>query len=308
MQGGRPTERSPGAAAIAKIRLVLPYVSPIDFWRQRPIAVRACRNRDNLGKAASLIAAIAFERRGCSVADPTSSCPTTARMRSVARRFAEGFEAAGLEVWWDQALRSGEAYDKVTEAALRGAKAVVVLWSPRSVDSRWVRAEATIAERTGRSVPAKIEPCDLPVMFGLTQTADLSQWQGAADDKAWLAFLGDVRRMVGKDDAAAPSKAESAPAPVGADSHGCGVSHHPSRRRRGVGIPCRGPDRGHHAGIVAQRPIQGHRSRKDGRPGAASRSTMGDRTGNSSALSGRRQATAQRRNYSADHPDQRHGD
>ena len=54
---------------------------------------------------------------------------------AVAKRFADALAAAGLNVWWDTALRSGEAYDEVTEAALRGAKAVVVLWSPRSVVS-----------------------------------------------------------------------------------------------------------------------------------------------------------------------------
>jgi len=115
----------------------------------------------------------------------------------IARRFAEGFEAQGFEVWWDQALRSGETYDEVTEAALRGAKAVVVLWSPRSVASHWVRSEATIAHRAKTLVPATIEPCDKPVMFELTQTADLTRWNGATDDKAWLAFLNDVRGMVG---------------------------------------------------------------------------------------------------------------
>ena len=51
----------------------------------------------------------------------------------VAKLVAEGFERTGLSVWWDTALRSGQTYDEVTESALREAKAVVVLWSPRSV-------------------------------------------------------------------------------------------------------------------------------------------------------------------------------
>ena len=118
---------------------------------------------------------------------------------ATAKRFADAFAAEGLNVWWDTALRSGEAYDEVTEAALRGAKAVVVLWSPRSVVSRWVRAEATIADRCKTLVPVTIEPCERPIMFELTQTAELSHWAGDAGDKAWLAFLGDVRRFVGRE-------------------------------------------------------------------------------------------------------------
>jgi TolB-like protein len=117
----------------------------------------------------------------------------------VAKLFADAFLRQGMDVWWDQTLRSGETYDEVTEAALRGAKAVVVLWSPRSVASHWVRAEATIAHRAKTLVPAIITPCDKPVMFELTQTADLSHWRGEAEDSGWLAFLGDVRRMVSKD-------------------------------------------------------------------------------------------------------------
>jgi TolB-like protein len=115
---------------------------------------------------------------------------------AVAKLFANEFVQEGLEVWWDQTLRSGETYDEVTEAALRAAKAVVVLWSPRSVVSHWVRAEATIAHRAKTLIPATIEPCDKPVMFELTQTADLAHWQGEPDDPAWQAFLGDVRRTV----------------------------------------------------------------------------------------------------------------
>ena len=40
---------------------------------------------------------------------------------AVARLYADAFAGEGLSVWWDTALRSGEAYDEVTEVALRGA-------------------------------------------------------------------------------------------------------------------------------------------------------------------------------------------
>src|SRR6185503_9718341 len=117
--------------------------------------------------------------------------------QATARRFAEAFAAEGLDVWWDATLRSGEAYDEVTETALKTAKAVVVLWSPRSVVSRWVRAEATLADRNKTLLPVTIEACDRPIMFELTQTADLTRWDGSRADKAWVEFLGDVKRFVG---------------------------------------------------------------------------------------------------------------
>src|SRR5262245_11585188 len=98
--------------------------------------------------------------------------------QSVARRFAEALGHAGSALWWDQALHAGEAYDKVTEHALKEAKAVVVLWSRTSVDSRWVRAEATQGDRNGTLVPVDIEPCQRPIMFELTHTADLTRWKG----------------------------------------------------------------------------------------------------------------------------------
>ncbi len=130
-----------------------------------------------------------------------------------AKLFAEAFQAHGLDVWWDTALTPGEAYDQVTEKALKTAKAVVVLWSSRSVESRWVRAEATLADRNKTLVPCMIEPCERPIMFELTQTAELSHWQGDAMDKAWLAFLAGVRRFVAKE--AAPAVAAPA-APIAA--------------------------------------------------------------------------------------------
>ncbi|MCE9523903.1 MAG: toll/interleukin-1 receptor domain-containing protein, partial [Alphaproteobacteria bacterium] len=119
--------------------------------------------------------------------------------QTTARKFAEALEREGLAVWWDVALRSGDAYDETMEQALKAAKAVVVLWSKASVQSRWVRSEATLADRNKTLVPCMIEPCERPIMFELTQTAELAHWQGDAADRAWTAFLADVRRLVGRE-------------------------------------------------------------------------------------------------------------
>jgi TolB-like protein len=119
---------------------------------------------------------------------------------AVAQTYRDAFTREGFEVWWDQALRSGETYDEVTEVALRSAKAVVVLWSPRSVASRWVRAEATIADRNKTMVPVMIESCERPVMFELTQTADLSYWTGEARDMGWRALVDGLRHRLGRNE------------------------------------------------------------------------------------------------------------
>ncbi|MFC0588206.1 TIR domain-containing protein [Novosphingobium aquiterrae] len=132
---------------------------------------------------------------------------------AIARLYADAFTAAGLKVWWDATLRSGEDYDAVTEHSLRTAKAVVVLWSPRSVISRWVRAEATIADRGQTLMPVMIEPCDRPVMFELKQTAEMSHWRGDVTDKAWLALVSDVKRKAGIAEVEPPAPAPATAAP-----------------------------------------------------------------------------------------------
>jgi TolB-like protein len=121
-----------------------------------------------------------------------------------ARLYADGLEREGLSVWWDQTLRSGESYDEVTEQSLQDAGAVVVLWSRKSVSSRWVRAEATQAERSKKLMPVMIEACTRPIMFELTHTVDMTHWKGDPNDAAWKAYAADVRRFVRKDASPAP--------------------------------------------------------------------------------------------------------
>lgn len=131
--------------------------------------------------------------------------------RTAAKLFAEALMAEGVSVWWDPVLRTGETYDEVIERNLREAALVVVLWSPRSVKSKWVRAEATIGERKGGLLPVLIEACDRPIAFELVQTANLAGWAGGRDDARWADFMADLRAALST--RAAAVGAHTAPPP-----------------------------------------------------------------------------------------------
>jgi len=134
---------------------------------------------------------------------------------AIAGKMAAALKAAGHNVWWDQALKSGEFYDQVTETALREARLVVVLWSKASVASNWVRSEATVALQRGALAPVMIEACQRPVMFELNQSTDLTGWKGSAKDPRLAAFLADVARQLGATVRAAAPSAKIAPASTG---------------------------------------------------------------------------------------------
>jgi hypothetical protein len=142
--------------------------------------------------------------------------------RPAARHFAKCFADEGFSVWWDATLQAGETFDEVIERELKAAKAVVVLWSPRSVQSRWVRAEATLADRSGKLVPAIIEKCDRPIIFELTHAADLADWTGDTSDSRWQAFAEDLRSVIEKSNAKAapvqPAAAHSSARPAPSSS------------------------------------------------------------------------------------------
>ncbi len=133
--------------------------------------------------------------------------------RPKAQMVAEALVAEGFGVWWDKVLRAGQTYDEVTEGMLRDADVVVVLWSAVSVKSKWVRAEATLGQRTSLLIPAMIEEAERPIMFELTQSADLIGWDGDRSDPRWKEFVLDIRRAVEHAKPAPPPLAPAPPAP-----------------------------------------------------------------------------------------------
>lgn len=121
---------------------------------------------------------------------------------SLAERVVTGLQSSGLSVFWDDQLTSRSAWDAELEREIGGAACVVVLWTPRSVESEWVRTEAHFAQEHGKLIPVMIERCTLPLAFLLRQTVDLCDWQESAEHRqwrklqAWIADLVNTRGVL----------------------------------------------------------------------------------------------------------------
>ena len=82
-----------------------------------------------------------------------------------AETLAQLLESAGLTVWWDRRMVAGDKIHDVIDEEIEKAKAVIVLWSPISVKSDWVRGEAETAHELKKLVPIKIDECKLPINY-----------------------------------------------------------------------------------------------------------------------------------------------
>jgi adenylate cyclase len=91
-------------------------------------------------------------------------------------------EAEGWGVWWDPEITPGEEFDSLISRELEEARALVVVWTPKSVESRWVRGEARDAADRGVLVPVRFDNARLPIDFRAVHTTDLDGWSG--DDQA----------------------------------------------------------------------------------------------------------------------------
>lgn len=69
-----------------------------------------------------------------------------------ARAVADFLVAAGIPVWFDQAIIPGERWAKEIERQIVGCAAFVVVMTPRAIESPWVNREITEAERTGKPI------------------------------------------------------------------------------------------------------------------------------------------------------------
>ena len=116
-----------------------------------------------------------------------------------ARALADAFTAVGWSVWFDDAIRAGAPYDAVIDQQLDAAACVVVIWSRASVDSSWVRAEASAADDQGKLVPVAFEQgLRLPVRFRQIRVSHLTSTDVREPTAEAHGLLADVARLTGR--------------------------------------------------------------------------------------------------------------
>jgi TIR domain len=117
--------------------------------------------------------------------------------REIAKRLAARLDAEGWSVWWDREIPLGIPFDRAIEDALNQTRAVVVLWSPASVGSDWVKSEASEGKRKGLPLlQVVIRTTEIPLEFRRIQAVDLTGWPQVSHEEAFQRFLAGLRTAV----------------------------------------------------------------------------------------------------------------
>ncbi len=106
------------------------------------------------------------------------------------------FERSGYSVWWDHKIPIGRTFDEVIEEAIDAARCVVVVWTENSVQSRWVRTEASEGKRRDVLIPVMIDKVKVPLAFRLIETAQLADWDGESDHRELGVLMEALERHV----------------------------------------------------------------------------------------------------------------
>jgi hypothetical protein len=130
------------------------------------------------------------------------------------RGLVQALEREGLSVWWDHTIPPGKTWDEVIARGIEQAKACIIIWSPHSISSDWVKEEATLAKDGRKYLPVQIGADQPPVGFRRIQAANLTNWRGDTNDPQWRMLAQEAKNLVrGETQGPAPSPPRPTPTP-----------------------------------------------------------------------------------------------
>lgn len=113
------------------------------------------------------------------------------------RRIVPGLEAEGFSVWWDHTIPPGKSWDTFIAKGIAEARCCIVVWSPHSIGSDWVKEEATLGKDARKLLPVTIDGAEPPVGFRRIQAANLDNWNGDRSNPQWQLLVREARSLIG---------------------------------------------------------------------------------------------------------------
>ena len=109
-----------------------------------------------------------------------------------ARKLAGDLEKAGYDVWWDITdLRGGDDWVRTIPAAIADSKYMIVVLTPNSIESEWVRKEYTQALNLRKKIiPIMHVPCSVPFALNTINFVNFAVGEYEENFKNLLSPLG----------------------------------------------------------------------------------------------------------------------
>jgi hypothetical protein len=133
---------------------------------------------------------------------------------ALAGQIVRGLRTDGFEAWWDEEA-PGVDWVKALESQISQIGAVVVVWTPASVDDPTVKEIARLAFSGQKLVNSQTAGAAPPFPYGSVGAADLDGWGGEEGHPGWARLAGAVRERTGGANVGSSSLAKSQPEAVG---------------------------------------------------------------------------------------------
>jgi hypothetical protein len=111
---------------------------------------------------------------------------------------AKTLEELGWAVWWDPIIPAGKDFDEVIEEELSKAGCVIVIWTKKSVKSKYVKGEAREALSRDILVPIELEPgAKPPFDFRSVKAISLIDWDYSDSFPGFQKLIDSIVRVLG---------------------------------------------------------------------------------------------------------------
>jgi hypothetical protein len=115
--------------------------------------------------------------------------------RALAHRIVVGLRRLGVDVWWDEDM-PGVDWQLELQRKIQELGAVVVLWSPSSLESKNVRDEARLGLGAEKLVNVLAGVAEPPFPFDRVNGLDLAGWVGAESTPGWMRLIRTLEPLL----------------------------------------------------------------------------------------------------------------